>query len=80
MKKTYFLATVIHFKSSLMKFMADSSNVVLVDMNKDIAEVMQILAKLLKKIKILLSIQKVQEQEMVKWINLKRPLLYLLRN
>ena len=48
MKKTYFLATVIHFKSSLMKFMADSSNVVLVDMNKDIAEVMQILAKLLK--------------------------------
>jgi len=49
MKKTYFLATVIHFKSSIMKFMADSSNVVLVDMNKDIAEVMQILAKLLKK-------------------------------
>ena len=48
MKKTYFLATVIHFKSSIMKFMADSSNVVLVDMNKDIAEVMQILAKLLK--------------------------------
>ena len=49
MKKTYFLATIIHFKSSIMKFMADSSNVVLVDMNKDIAEVMQILAKLLKK-------------------------------
>jgi len=48
LKKTYFLATVIHFKSSIMKFMADSSNVVLVDMNKDIAEVMQILAKLLK--------------------------------
>ena len=49
MKKTYFLATVIHFKSSIMKFMANSANVVLVDMNKDIAEVMQILAKLLKK-------------------------------
>ena len=48
MKKTYFLATVIHFKSSIMKFMANSSNVVLVDMNKDIAEVMQILAKILK--------------------------------
>ena len=48
MKKTYFLATVVHFKSSIMKFMANSSNVVLVDMNKDIAEVMQILAKLLK--------------------------------
>ena len=48
MKKTYFLATVIHFKSSIMKFMANSANVVLVDMNKDIAEVMQILAKILK--------------------------------
>ena len=47
-KKTYFLATVVHFKSSIMKFMANSANVVLVDINKDIAEVMQILAKLLK--------------------------------
>ena len=56
MKKTYFLATVIHFKSSIMKFMADSSNVVLVDMNKDIAEVMQILAKLLKENKNVLHV------------------------
>lgn len=48
-RKTYFLATILHFKSSIMKFMANSANVVLVDMNKDIAEVMQILAKLLKK-------------------------------
>ncbi|WP_029758451.1 AMP-binding protein [Fusobacterium nucleatum] len=48
LRKTYFLATVTHFKSSFMKFLANSANVVLVDMNKDIAEVMQILAKLLK--------------------------------
>ena len=47
-KKTYFLATVAHFKSSIMKSFANSSNVVLVDINKDIAEVMQILAKILK--------------------------------
>ncbi|WP_315322579.1 AMP-binding protein [Fusobacterium pseudoperiodonticum] len=47
-KKTYFLATVAHFKSSMMKSFANSSNVVLVDINKDIAEVMQILAKILK--------------------------------
>ena len=47
-KKTYFLATVAHFKSSIMKSFANSSNVVLVDINKDIAEVMQILAKVLK--------------------------------
>ena len=47
-KKTYFLATVAHFKSSMMKSFANSSNVVLVDINKDIAEVMQILAKVLK--------------------------------
>ena len=47
-KKTYFLATVAHFKSSIRKSFANSSNVVLVDINKDIAEVMQILAKILK--------------------------------
>jgi len=47
-KKTYFLATVAHFKSSIMKSFANSANVVLVDINKDIAEVMQILAKILK--------------------------------
>ena len=47
-KKTYFLATVAHFKSSIMKSFANSANVVLVDINKDIAEVMQILAKVLK--------------------------------
>ena len=47
-KKTYFLATVAHFKSSMMKSFANSANVVLVDINKDIAEVMQILAKVLK--------------------------------
>ncbi|WP_314347389.1 AMP-binding protein [Fusobacterium massiliense] len=48
LRKTYFLATAVHFKSSFRKKMANLSNVILVDMNKDIAEVMQTLAKLLK--------------------------------
>lgn len=47
-RKTYFLAAIFHFKSSFMTFMANRSNIVLIDMNKDIAEVMRTLAKLLK--------------------------------
>lgn len=48
LKNTYFMATVDHFKSPIMKTLANLSNVVLVDVNKDIAEVIQTMAKILK--------------------------------
>ena len=48
LKNTYFMATIDHFKSSFRKFMANNSNIVLVDVNKDIAEVIQTMAKILK--------------------------------
>lgn len=48
LKNTYFMATADHFRSSTMKTLANLSNIVLVDINKDIAEVIQIMAKILK--------------------------------
>lgn len=47
-KNTYFMATINHFRSKLMKLLADNSNIVIVDVNKDIAEVIQTMAKILK--------------------------------
>lgn len=48
LKNTYFMATADHFKSSVKKNIANISNIVLVDVNKDIAEVIQTMAKILK--------------------------------
>lgn len=48
LKNTYFMATADHFKSSFRKSIANMSNIVLIDVNKDIAEVIQTLAKILK--------------------------------
>lgn len=48
LRKTYFMAKVVHFKNPIMKFLGNMGNVILVDVNKDISEVMQTLAKVLK--------------------------------
>ncbi|MBS9775839.1 MAG: AMP-binding protein [Fusobacterium sp.] len=47
-KNTYYLATVKHFKGALMKKIANSSNIILIDKNKDVTETIQIVAKILK--------------------------------
>ena len=48
LRNTYFMATADHFKSSFRKAIANMSNIVLVDVNKDIAEVIQTMGKILK--------------------------------
>lgn len=48
LKNTYYLAKIVHFRKKIMKLLANCSNVILVDLNKDIAQVLQTLAKLLR--------------------------------
>lgn len=48
LKKTYFLAKVKHFKSPFMKFMANHSNVIVVDINKNLKETLIESAHILK--------------------------------
>ncbi|MGL6099143.1 MAG: AMP-binding protein [Fusobacteriaceae bacterium] len=46
--KTYSIATSIHFSSTARKWFADRSNVILVDMDKNIMETLKVAAKILK--------------------------------
>lgn len=46
--KTYYFAKLKHFEKSYMKFMGENSNVILVDINKNLIGSMQMLAKALK--------------------------------
>ncbi|WP_372713038.1 AMP-binding protein [Ilyobacter sp.] len=46
--KTYYLATVVQFKTPLKVFLAKRGNVVIVDINKNLKETLQISAKVLK--------------------------------
>lgn len=48
LKKSYSLAKIKHFNRGYMKFLARHSNVVLVDINKNLGEVLQTMAKVLK--------------------------------
>lgn len=48
LRNSYYMATADHFKSSFRKGIANMSNIVLVDVNKDIAEVIQTMSKILK--------------------------------
>lgn len=48
MKNCYFMAKVVHFKSFLMKFFASQANVVTLDINDNITEVLQTMAKVLR--------------------------------
>lgn len=47
-KNTYYLATIKHFRNSIIKKLANSSNIILIDKNKDVTETIQIVAKILK--------------------------------
>ncbi len=46
--KTYYLGVSIHFASKFKKYVADNSNVILIDMNKNIKETLKVVAKVLK--------------------------------
>lgn len=46
--KSYSLAKIKHFNKGYMKFLANHSNVVLVDINKNLGEVLQTMAKVLR--------------------------------
>lgn len=46
--KTYYLATVVQFKTPIKLFLAKRGNVVIVDINKNLKETLQIAAKVLK--------------------------------
>lgn len=46
--KSYSLAKIKHFNKRYMKFLANHSNVVLMDINKNLGEVLQTMAKVLK--------------------------------
>ncbi|MFK4785963.1 AMP-binding protein [Fusobacterium sp. MFO224] len=46
--KTYYFAKLKHFEKNYMKFMGENSNVILVDINKNLIGSMQMLAKALK--------------------------------
>lgn len=48
LEKTYYLATVVQFKTPLKIFLAKRGNVVIVDINKNLKETLQIAAKVLK--------------------------------
>ncbi|WP_319372060.1 AMP-binding protein [uncultured Ilyobacter sp.] len=48
LEKTYYLATVVQFKTPLKLFLAKRGNVVIVDINKNLKETLQIAAKVLK--------------------------------
>lgn len=46
--RTYFLAKVAHFNSSIMKYLGENSNVILVDINKDLTESLRAMATVLR--------------------------------
>ncbi len=46
--KIHYLAKVKHFKSGLMKFMADNSNIIIVDINKNVSNSLKSAASILK--------------------------------
>lgn len=48
MSRCYFMAKVVHFKSFIMKFIASQSNVVTLDINDNIEQVLQSMAKVLR--------------------------------
>ncbi len=48
LKNSYYMAKVKHFKSSKMKYIANNANVLVVDINKNLAETLQTLSKALK--------------------------------
>ncbi|MGL6167397.1 MAG: lysophospholipid acyltransferase family protein, partial [Fusobacteriaceae bacterium] len=48
LKKTYYLGVSIHFNSKLKKLMADHSNIITIDMNRNIKESLKISANVLK--------------------------------
>ncbi len=48
LKNTYFLATVKYFNTPFMKTMADNSNVLVIDINKDLSMTLKGVAKVLK--------------------------------
>ncbi len=48
LEKTYYLATVVQFKSPLKLFLAKRGNVVIIDINKNLKETLQIAAKVLR--------------------------------
>lgn len=52
--KTYSIGVSTHFESKLRKWMADRSNIIVIDMNKNIKETLKISAKVLKEGKNLL--------------------------
>jgi long-chain acyl-CoA synthetase len=49
LKKTYFLAKVKHFNSPVMKFIADHSNIIVVDINKNLKQTLIESAHILEK-------------------------------
>jgi long-chain acyl-CoA synthetase len=49
LKKTYYLAKVKHFNSPIMKFFGKNSNILVVDINKNLSKALQTMAVALKK-------------------------------
>ena len=48
LENTYFIAVSIHFESFIKRNIASNSNIILVDVNKNLKETLQIAAKVLK--------------------------------
>ena len=46
--KTYYFAKIDHFRKGFMKFMGDNSNIILVDINKNLIGSLQMLGKALR--------------------------------
>ena len=44
----YYIATALHFKSGMMKYLADHGNIILVDVNKNLKNTLQAASKVLK--------------------------------
>lgn len=49
LNNSYFLAKIAHFKKSMMKYFAENSNIILIDINKDLSETLQAMATALRK-------------------------------
>ena len=48
MSNNYYIATALHFKSGMMKYLADHGNIILVDVNKNLKNTLQAASKVLK--------------------------------
>ena len=48
MNDTYYIATVVHFDTPLRRYLADRGNILIVDINKNLKEILQVSAEVLR--------------------------------